>query len=78
MPDIPAINDFLQQHLSQPGASELTAVEAGRLLDQAGLLTDSRQRRGLPLRNLLRAGKITGADQRPPRPNGLWFITRSR
>ena len=78
MTDTRAINEFLQEHLSQPGAAELTAVEAATLLAQAGLLADSRHRPGLPLRNLLRAGQIVGADQRPPRKNGRWFITRDR
>lgn len=54
----------------------MTAVEAGAWLDHAGVLRDSRTRPGLPLRELLRAGKIPQAEQRPPFPNGRWYIVR--
>jgi hypothetical protein len=52
-------------------------VEAAVWLDEAGVLKDSRTRPGLPLRELLRAGKIPHAEQRPPFPNGRWFIVRA-
>jgi len=55
---------------------EVAAVEAARWLDSAGVLSDSDSRPGLPLRNLLRAGAIAGADQRPPTKHGRWFIVR--
>jgi hypothetical protein len=53
--------------------SEVPAVEAARWLDRAGLLRDSPIRPGLPLRNLLRVGLITGQRQEP---NHRWFIDR--
>jgi hypothetical protein len=71
------INAYLQEHLRSEGLSEISAVEAARALDRAGLLRDSKGRPGLPLRELLRDGRIAGADQRPPRENGRWFVTRA-
>lgn len=71
------INAFLQMQLTRLGLDEVPAVEAASWLDRARLLADSPHRPGLPLRNLLRAGQITGAQQRPPRRYGRWFITRS-
>ena len=69
------INDFLQTRLAANGLSErVRAVEAARWLDEAGLLADSADRPGLPLRNMLRAGEIIGSDQRPPQDHGRWFI----
>jgi excisionase family DNA binding protein len=72
-----AINGFLQGRLRDLGRPEVSALEAACWLDDAGLLRDSETRPGLPLRNLLRAGQIMGADQRPARRYGRWFITRA-
>jgi hypothetical protein len=74
---ISQINLFLQDELRKRAQEEVRAVDAAGWLDAAGLLKDSRHRPGLPLRNLLRAGQIEGAEQRPPRPHGRWFIRRS-
>lgn len=71
--DADRVNAFLQERLSRRGA--VTAIEAARWLDAAGVLADSPLRPGLPLRNLLRAGVITGAEQRPTGPYGRWFIS---
>ena len=71
--DVAGINQFLQEELRRRERSEVAAVEAARWLDQAGRLNDSEIRRGLPLRNLLRAGLITGQRQEP---NHRWFIER--
>jgi hypothetical protein len=68
------INDFLQAELARRRLTEVRAVEAARWLDAAGLLSDSPNRAGLPLRNLLREGVIDGSDQRPAREHGRWFI----
>ena len=73
-----AINGYLQGCLHDRDRHEVSAVEAARWLNHAGLLTDSESRPGLPLRNLLRAGQILGANQRPARPNGRWYITRAQ
>ena len=71
------IEVFLQEALARRALDEVTAVEAARWLSSAGLLADSDSRPGLPLRNLLRAGLITSAEQRPPQRYGRWFIVRS-
>jgi hypothetical protein len=52
----------------------VTAVEAAGWLDEAGLLSDSPHRPGLPLRNLLREQRIRGQRQEP---NRRWFIDRT-
>jgi hypothetical protein len=70
------VNTLIQEELRRRGLAEVPAVEAARWLDRAAVLADSDHRPGLPLRNLLRAGLIQGAEQRPPRPNGRWFVTR--
>ena len=70
------INALLQDELQKRGRAEVPAVEAASWLDAASLLKDSPDRPGRPLRNLLRAGQIEGAEQRPPQPHGLWFIKR--
>lgn len=71
-----AINKYLQAELLRRGCEEFTACEAAKLLDDAGLLKDSRNRQGLPLRRLLRLGRIAGSVQIPPQRNGSWFIRR--
>jgi hypothetical protein len=68
------INAFLQRELRQRQLEEVAAVEAARWLDASGLLKDSSSRPGLPLRNLLRAGEIDAAIQRPAGSYGRWFI----
>jgi hypothetical protein len=72
-----SINAFLQQELSRLNLDEVTAVEAARWLDTAGLLNDSGSRPGLRLRQMLRAGEIQAAVQRPPASHGRWFIVRA-
>ena len=74
MPNLYAINLHLQERLEQDWREEVRAPEAARWLDKAGLLTD--RKGGLPLRNLLRAGRIAGQEQRPDQKNGTWFIRR--
>lgn len=74
MPDLYAINLHLQERLESDWRDEVRAPEAARWLDQARLLRDDKN--GLPLRRLLRAGRIAGQEQRPNRKNGAWFIRR--
>lgn len=69
---------MLQARLVHERVDEVPAVEAARWLDAAGVLKDSETRPGLPLRNLLRAGRIDNAVQRPDKPHGRWYITRGR
>ena len=74
MPDLYNINLHLQERLEHEWRDEVRAVEAAGWLDEVGLLRD--RKRGLPLRNLLRAGHIAGQEQRPNKKNGSWFIRR--
>ena len=74
MADLYAINLHLQERLEQDWRDDVRAPEAARWLDKAGLLTD--RKGGLPLRKLLRAGRIAGQEQRPDKKNGTWFIRR--
>lgn len=69
--EVKTLNQFLQQELRRRERREVAAVEAAKWLDRAGLLTDSTVRPGLPLRDLLRAGLITGQRQEP---NRRWCI----
>ena len=74
--DLATIDEFLQAELRRRQLGEASAVESARWLDKAGLLNDSGSRPGLPLRNLLRAGLISGAEQRPLGRHGRWFVRR--
>ena len=74
MPDLHAINLHLQKRLERDWHDEVRAEEAARWLDATGLLRNYKN--GLPLRRLLRAGRIAGQEQRPNRKNGAWFIRR--
>jgi hypothetical protein len=73
MADASAMSDHLQTELLKRSLQSVAAVEAARWLDRAGLLKDSAIRPGLPLRNLLREGRIAGQRQEP---NGRWFVDR--
>ncbi len=74
MLDLYAINLHLQERLEQEWRDEVRAVEASVWLDEAGLLAD--RKKGLPLRGLLRAGRIAGQKQHPNNKNGSWWIRR--
>ncbi len=74
MPDITAINDFLQDALRTKNLDSVSAVEAAQWLAAEGLLPDRKE--GLPLRNLLRKEMIVGGRQEPPQRYGKWFIDR--
>ncbi len=56
---IATIDKYLVAHSKE----YFTAVEAAAILDRLGILKDSLSRRGLPLRNLLRAGELPHAYQ---------------
>ena len=74
MPDLYAINLHLQERLEQDWRKEVGVVEAAGWLDKAGLLPD--RENGLPLFDLLCAGRIAGQQQRPDREDGAWWIRR--
>jgi len=67
------INAALQRLASTEPDGTIRAVPAARELDRLGLLKDSDQRPGLPLRKLLRAGRIENAYQE----NGRWWFVGS-
>lgn len=63
MTNIPQIIKYIDEYLIRNNESDITAVDANKILAQAGLLSDSKDRPGLPLRRLLRDGKIPHAYQ---------------
>jgi hypothetical protein len=65
------INAALQRFACGDPRQEVTAVEAAAALDRLGVLHDSPDRPGLPLRRLLREGRIEHARQDGGR---WWFI----
>ena len=74
MSDLYAINLHVQERLERDWREEVRASEAAGWLDEAGLLRNDKN--GLPLRRLLRAGRIAGQQQLPDRANGSWWIRR--
>lgn len=72
---IEEINNYIQSKLFAESIDRVSAVDAARWLDRAGLLKDSESRPGLPLRRLLRDGMIIGAHQQA---NNRWFIYLQR
>ena len=74
MSDLYAINLHVQERLERDWREEVRATEAAGWLDEAGLLRNYKN--GLPLRRLLRAGRIAGQQQIPDRANGSWWIRR--
>ena len=64
---------LLDFHIEKRKCKYLTAIEGGKILDRAGVLNDSRQRLGKPLRDLLRAGLLPHAYQEGVR----WRIPHS-
>ncbi|KAA0219390.1 MAG: hypothetical protein EDS66_17650 [Planctomycetota bacterium] len=76
MIDTDRISRHIQSELPRRGLDRATAVQAGRWMDKAEILKDSRHRPGRPLRNILRADKsrIADACQEPARKHGRWFI----
>ncbi len=66
----------IDQYLEREHLNEVTAVEAAQVLERAGLLKDYPQRRGLPLRKLLRAGRF---NPHAYKKNGhWWYIPHSK
>lgn len=67
------VNNYIQAYLENNGLASITPVEIARKLDSDGILFDSPSRPGLPLRNLIREGRIEGAWQDESR---RWHIDR--
>ena len=57
------IISFLDDFLTKTKRETIGAVEANALLAEARILNDSSERPGLPLRRMLRAGKLPHAYQ---------------
>jgi hypothetical protein len=70
------IIDCIDKHLNKNNLDSINPVDAGALLDRAGLLNDSAHRPGLPLRKLLRDGMIPHACQPGGKGSG-WVIPHS-
>lgn len=76
MIDIQKIINVIDDELLRTGRSYLTPPEANFILAQRGLLDDRDERSGLPLRKLLRKGKIPHAFQMGGK-GSEWRIPRS-
>lgn len=79
MVNIELIIRAIDEYLEKNNLTEVTAVEANKILDNLGILKDSSDRPGLPLRNVLREGKLPNAECRikPGNQRGNWFIHHS-
>lgn len=73
MPDHTAIIKAIDELITRQGKEFVTPPDANEMLERKGLLTDSKDRPGLPLRRLLRAGMIPHAYK----VGRLWMIPRS-
>ncbi len=63
MTDKYEIIKFLDAYMIKIGMEQIGAIEANALLAKAGILSDSKDRPGKPLRELLRKGKLPHAYQ---------------
>lgn len=73
MANIKTIIKTLDDHMQKQGVKSLAPPEANQLLERKGLLADSNSRPGLPLRKLLRAGRLPHAYK----VGWYWVIPRS-
>jgi hypothetical protein len=74
MANITQIIQAIDQYLEKKHLEKTTPVEISPILEEAGILNNSKDRPGLPLRRILRAGKIPHAYQ--IRSN--WYIPHSK
>lgn len=58
-----AITKYIDDYLTKSGRAGIDPVEANALLAKAGILKDSKDRPGKPLRDLLRKGRLPHAFQ---------------
>lgn len=61
--DIESIIKYLDNYLTRTGRPNISPVEANDILSRTGLLSDSKDRPGKPIRELCRAGKLPHAFQ---------------
>ncbi len=57
------ITKFIDDYLTKSGRADIDPIEANALLAKAGILKDSKDRPGKPLRDLLRKGQLPHAFQ---------------
>jgi len=74
--NIKAIIEFIDNYLIRTDRESIDPVEANALLDKEGLLPDSEDRPGMPLRKLLRKGQIPHAYQAGGK-SSRWIIPQS-
>ena len=74
MTNITQLIEYIDKYLIRNNQTDITPVDANKLLAQAGLLSDSKNHPGLPLRELLRDGKIPHAYQ----IGSKWHIPHSK
>jgi len=72
--DINIITEYLDNYLIENNMPFISAPDANKILEEAGLLKDSIQRPGKPLRKLLRAGYFPHLYKN----NGRWVIPCSK
>ena len=71
-----AIIRFIDDYLTKSGRTSIDPVEANSLLAKAGILRDSKDRPGKPLRDLLRKGQLPHAFQAGGK-GSIWTIPHS-
>ena len=72
-----AIIECLDNYMTRKGLKSINAIEANAVLSKAGLLADSKERPGKPLRDLLRKGKLPHAYQTGGK-GSAWIIPLSK
>lgn len=72
-----AIIECLDNYMTRKGLKSINAIEANAVLSKAGLLADSKERPGKPLRDLLRKGKLPHAYQTGGKGSS-WIIPLSK
>lgn len=75
--DIESIIKYLDNYLTRTGRLNISPVEANDILSRAGLLSDSKDRPGKPIRELCRAGKLPHTFQSGGKGSS-WTIPHSR
>lgn len=71
-----AVIEYLDNYLTRTGRASIDPVEANAILAKAGILSDSKDRPGKPLRDLLRNGKLPHAFQSGDKGSS-WTIPHS-
>lgn len=75
--NIKIIIDYLDNYLTKTRRQSIDPVESNAILEKAGLIKDSKDRPGKPLRDILRKGQIPHAFQAGGKSSS-WTIPHSR